>query len=284
MVSSQPAATPGAAPRSELALRIVSALVMAPLAIAAAWYGSWPFILFWGVASLAVFWEWTLLVAPGERRVLIGSGGVALVISVVFILIELPDRAAIMIVMGAFAAAAFAPSDRRAWAAGGVVYAGIIGLAPVLLRDEAGFGLGFVAIIMLFAVVWSTDIVAYFVGRAVGGPKLWPQVSPKKTWSGAIGGTAGAVGAALAVAHVAGLPSWYWIAAIAFVMSVVSQLGDLFESAIKRRFGAKDSGALIPGHGGLMDRLDGFVVAALVAALVGLVRNADAIAAGFLIW
>ncbi len=256
---------------------------MAPLAVAIAWYGNWPFALFWGVISLGVWWEWSGLVAPDERRALIGAGGLALVLSAVFAIIELYDRAALLIAMGAFAAAAFAPRNRRDWAAGGVIYAGIIGLAPVLLRAEAGLGL--VAILLVFAVVWSTDVVAYFVGRAVGGPKLWPRVSPKKTWSGALGGIAGAIAAALSVAHLAGLANWRWIATVALILSVVSQLGDLFESAMKRRFDAKDSGALIPGHGGLMDRLDGFVVAVLLATVIGLVRGGgDRIASGLLVW
>jgi len=280
----QPVAPPSPAPRrNELALRIASALVMAPLAIAVAWYGSWPFVLFWGIASLGVLWEWTGLVAPGERRALIGAGGVALVLSSAFAHIELYDRAAILVVMGALAAAAFAPGERRAWAAAGVVYAGTIGLAPVLLRAE--LSLGFAAVMLLFAVVWATDIVAYFVGRAVGGPKLWPRVSPKKTWSGALGGTAGAIAAALAVAYAVGLTDRVWIALVALLLSVLSQLGDLFESAMKRRFGAKDSSGLIPGHGGLMDRLDGFVAAALGAALLGIARGGiDAVAPSLLVW
>ena len=127
----------------------------------------------------------------------------------------------------------------------------------------------------LFAVVWATDIAAYFVGRAIGGPKLMPQVSPKKTWSGAIGGTHRRRSlAAVAVAKFAGLDGLVRDrASLAVVLSVVAQAGDLFESALKRRFGAKDSSQLIPGHGGLMDRLDGFVAAAVLAALIGLLRG-----------
>jgi phosphatidate cytidylyltransferase len=139
--------------------------------------------------------------------------------------------------------------------------------------------------IFLFAIVWATDIVAYFVGRAIGGPKLMPQVSPKKTWSGALGGTVAAVLAALAMAKAAALTGWFAIAMLAIILSVVAQGGDLFESFLKRRFGAKDSSHLIPGHGGLMDRLDGFVTASVVAALIGLARGGfDAPGHGLLVW
>src|SRR5207244_9116237 len=129
------------------------------------------------------------------------------------------------------------------------------------------------ALIFLFAVVWSTDIAAYFAGRALGGPKLAPSVSPKKTWSGAIAGLAAAIAIAIGVANFGGLAGTLALSAIAVMLSVVAQAGDLFESALKRRFGAKDSGHLIPGHGGLMDRLDGFVAAATLAALIGFARG-----------
>jgi phosphatidate cytidylyltransferase len=169
------------------------------------------------------------------------------------------------------------------WMMAGLLYAAVLALAPAILRGDAV--LGFVAIVFLFAVVWSTDVFAYFAGRALGGPKLLPAVSPKKTWSGAAGGTLGAVAAGLIVAKVAGLQLTLGVAAVALLLSVVSQLGDLLESAIKRRFNAKDASHLIPGHGGLMDRLDGFLTAALAAAMVGLLRGGfEAPARGLLIW
>ena len=169
------------------------------------------------------------------------------------------------------------------WMVAGLLYAAVLALAPAVLRGDAV--LGFVAIVFLFAVVWSTDVFAYFAGRALGGPKLLPAVSPKKTWSGAAGGTLGAVAAGLIVVKVAGLQLTLGVAAVALLLSVVSQLGDLLESAIKRRFNAKDASHLIPGHGGLMDRLDGFLTAALAAAMVGLLRGGlEAPARGLLIW
>jgi phosphatidate cytidylyltransferase len=139
--------------------------------------------------------------------------------------------------------------------------------------------------VFLFAIVWGTDIVAYFLGRMIGGPKLLPRVSPKKTWSGAISGLVAAVLAAVAVAKAAGLSGLSVIALVAAILSCAAQAGDLFESLVKRRFGAKDSSHLIPGHGGLMDRLDGFVFAAAIAALIGVLRGGVAAPArGLLVW
>ncbi len=169
------------------------------------------------------------------------------------------------------------------WMIAGLAYALVVLLAPIALRRDPEFG--FVAILFLCAVVWSTDIAAYFAGRALGGPKLWPAVSPKKTWSGAIGGTLGGIATGLAVVTAAGVAIGSGLVIVAFGLSVVSQGGDLLESAIKRRFGAKDSSQLIPGHGGLMDRLDGFLTAAAAAVMVGLLRGGlEGPARGLLVW
>jgi phosphatidate cytidylyltransferase len=139
--------------------------------------------------------------------------------------------------------------------------------------------------VFLFAVVWATDILAYFGGRTFGGPKLMPAVSPKKTWSGAVCGTLGAICCGIAGAAWFGVRDLVAIAVVALVLSVASQGGDLFESWIKRHFGAKDASHLIPGHGGVMDRLDGFWAAALVGCLIGLSRGGfEDAARGLLVW
>ena len=285
MAGADPASSPRAlgTRRSELALRVASALVLVPLAIATAYVGGWAFAVFWGAAALGVFWEWTALVAGAARRAVLAAGATSVLLAVVLAAGGYRLVALAVLAAGMLAAAVLGPADRRLWSAGGVPYAGAIGIAPVVLR--ADHEEGFLAVIFLFAVVWATDIIAYFVGRAFGGPKLMPRVSPKKTWSGALGGTLAAALAALAVAELGGLAGWYAIAALAVVLSVMAQGGDLFESFLKRRFGAKDSSHLIPGHGGLMDRLDGFVAAGVVAALVGLARGGlDAPARGLLVW
>jgi phosphatidate cytidylyltransferase len=133
--------------------------------------------------------------------------------------------------------------------------------------------------------VWATDVAAYFAGRIIGGPKLWPAISPNKTWSGAVAGAVAATAAGWAVAAVGGIEPIAPIFAVGFLLSVAAQFGDLFESALKRRFGVKDASHAIPGHGGLMDRLDGFLAAAVAAALVGVFRGSlDGAAGGFLLW
>ncbi|MEQ8695283.1 MAG: phosphatidate cytidylyltransferase, partial [Bauldia litoralis] len=164
----------------------------------------------------------------------------------------------------------------------GVFYAAVFGLALLILREG---DLGLAAIAFVFAVVWATDIGAYFAGRAIGGPKLWPAVSPKKTWAGAIGGLVAAVIAGLATAAVVGLPLAGALVIVIVVMSVAGQAGDFFESFIKRRFGVKDSGTIIPGHGGMMDRVDGLVFAAAVAVLIGFLHSgATDVARGLISW
>jgi phosphatidate cytidylyltransferase len=239
VVKTNPVSDPGAtgtrAPANNLTLRVASALVMAPLALLAAYLGGWVFALFWAAAALAVLWEWMALV-KGSLWIVIGIG-----------------------------------------------YAGIMLAAPVILRGDVAFGL--LAILLLFAIVWTTDILGYFAGRAFGGPKLWPAISPKKTWSGAIAGTLGATIVAVVVARLFGAFNGGAIAAVALMLSVVAQLGDLLESWIKRKFGAKDASHLIPGHGGVMDRLDGFWAAAFVGCLLGLLRGGfEGAARGLLIW
>ena len=295
MSEADPAHSVGAAGsgRGEMVLRIISSLVLAPLAIFVAWWGGWVLAAFWGTAAILVFWEWSGLVVTGERSGMRAVGVAAIVLAVIlvttagYVVGDLHRNLLLsgfaMLAIGTLAAAALTPRTQRIWAAGGVPYAGMIGMAPIFLRADAEFG--FVALMFLFAIVWGTDILAYFVGRAVGGPKVAPLISPKKTWSGAIGGTVAAMTAAAGIAWTAGLASTGKIVLLAAALSAVAQAGDFFESALKRRFGAKDSGHLIPGHGGLMDRLDGFVTAVVLALMIGICRGGlSEPARGLLVW
>jgi phosphatidate cytidylyltransferase len=194
-----------------------------------------------------------------------------------------PTAGILLVGLGALAATIFAPRERRFWITAGIGYAGTMLLAPMLLRADAQYG--FFAMVLLFAVVWTTDVLAYFAGRAIGGPKLSVAISPKKTWAGAIAGVFGAMVVAVIVAGLFGSANGGTIAVIALLLSVLAQLGDLLESWVKRRFGAKDASGLIPGHGGVMDRLDGFWAAALAGCLVGLLRGGfDNAARGLLVW
>lgn len=287
MAEADPVSGPGdagaASPANNLALRIVSAVVLAPLALFTAYLGGWPFALFWALVAIAVLWEWTTLVAGPRHNLMLSACGSAIAVAALVAWLGRPITAILLVGLGALAALIFAPRERRLWITGGIGYAGCMLLAPVLLRaDDID---GFLAMVLLFAVVWTTDILGYFVGRAFGGPKLLPAVSPKKTWSGAIAGALGAMIVGVLVARLFGAFSGTAIAAIALLLSVLAQIGDLFESWVKRQFGAKDASRLIPGHGGVMDRLDGFWAAALVACVVGLLRGGfDGAARGLLVW
>lgn len=268
---------------TNLALRIISAAILAPLALLTAYLGRWPFALFWGVAAIAVLWEWVVLVAGPSYRMIFSGCAVAVAIAGFVGWLGRPIAALLMVGLGALAGAIFAPSERRLWVTVGIGYAGAMLLAPTFLRADDVYG--FVAIVLVFAVVWTTDILGYFAGRTFGGPKLLPAVSPKKTWSGAIAGTVGAMITALVVAGLFGLSTKLAIVVIALVLSVLAQVGDLFESWVKRQFGAKNSSHLIPGHGGVMDRLDGFWAAVVAGCLIGLLRGGfDEPARGLLVW
>jgi phosphatidate cytidylyltransferase len=269
--------------RSNLMLRILSSLVLAPIAIAAAYFGGIAFIAFWAIAALAVLWEWDTLVCTHDRNTVLATGAVTLAGSALLLAMDRSGISLTLIALGLFAVAALASKVRAAWCVAGLVYAAAILIAPVLLRRDAN--LGFAAILFLFVIVWLTDITAYFVGRAVGGPKLMPRVSPNKTWSGAIGGTLAGVIGGVIVANQFGIQGLFATAVVALVLSVISQMGDLAESAIKRQFNAKDASQLIPGHGGLMDRLDGFVAAAGAGVLIGIAHGGfDAPARGLMVW
>lgn len=285
---------PGARPERRahnLWLRIASAAVLLPLALGLAYAGGWPFLILCGLAAGGMLWEWSGLVAGRAEPALLVPGAAALLAALLLVARGAPGAAAAAIAAGALVAAVLALARRRGaamaapmlWAGGGVLYAGIGLLAPALLRRDPAFGLA--AFLFLAATVWLTDIMAYVVGRLVGGPLLWPQVSPNKTWAGALGGIAGGVAGGSLVAYASGSCNMAILGVIALTLSAAAQAGDLLESAIKRRFGAKDASNLIPGHGGLMDRLDGFLVAALAALLIGVVQGgADAPARGLLAW
>lgn len=284
MPAGGPAGGPGsaAAPNRNLLLRVASAAVLAPLAILLAYFGGWPFALFWLLAALAIWWEWLGLLGLRDNAAVLVAGIAALVIAMLLAQMRSAPSGALAIVAGAALATVMA-GRHRIWAGIGVAYAGAVLVATLGIRSDSAWG--FLAVVFLFAVVWATDILAYFTGRAFGGPKLAPAISPNKTWSGALGGLAAALLAGLIVVRPPGLGSAIGLGLIILLLSVVSQAGDLFESRFKRLFEAKDAGSLIPGHGGVMDRLDGYVAAAVTAYLVGALRAGwDLPAQGLVRW
>lgn len=253
---------------SNLQTRILTAIVLGAVTLSLTWIGGLGFTLFSIAIGLAMFAEWTTLSAPRQTTFsrLFGWGWL-IIVSVLLVL----DRGAILtigvLVIGAAVLLVSQWQTGRGWPAAGLFYSGFSAISLSLLRGDEPFG--FTAIVFLFAVVWSTDIAAYFNGRAMGGPKLAPRFSPNKTWSGAIGGAAAAVAGGILVASLVASPGSWTVPLLALLLSIVSQIGDLAESWVKRQFGAKDSGRLLPGHGGVLDRVDGLVAAAALLYVIG---------------
>jgi phosphatidate cytidylyltransferase len=280
----EPAAHP--AGRRELWLRIASGIVLGAGVLAALVYGGWAFAGIWLAAGIIGFAEWMVMSRTEPREVLIALGAATLGALLLCQRGGAPALACIaVLLLGAAACATVARTGRgRLRALVGVLGAAAIAAVPVALRDDPAIGL--IGPAWMFAVVWSTDIAAYFAGRKIGGPKLMPRVSPNKTWSGAIGGLIGAVAAGTLVAVAADLAgmslpptaSLPVVAGASALASVLSQAGDLLESGLKRRYGVKDSGKIIPGHGGVMDRLDGFFAVAMLVALYLALRGSGLIA------
>jgi phosphatidate cytidylyltransferase len=254
---------------SNLQLRVISSVVLIVAVLAVTYLGGVAFRLLAALIAGAIFYEWSAMSrgAASARYQLVA----AVLLAVVLLALLLGYSAlGVFVLLGLSVAASLLDSGiggQGLWTPAGLAYAGLSGLSLALLRD--GDQTGLTAILFLFAVVWATDIAAYFVGRSLGGPKLAPAISPGKTQSGAIGGAVGGVIAGIALAAFAGLGNLPLLALVAFLLSVVSQAGDLFESWVKRRHGVKDSGTLIPGHGGVMDRVDGLVAAAFALYAIG---------------
>ncbi len=266
--------------RQNLSIRVLSAAILAPLTILATVVGGVPFLLLLAAVGTACAWEWGNLVgsgrvarpgeAPGERG--------RLVITAVTMLAP-PAGLAAMLVSGVWLALAvlaaiwvaamvsvwLSASDLPPVAPLGILYIGAPVCLLLWLRGAPEIGLGLV--LWLCFSVWATDVGAYAVGRLVGGPRLAPAISPNKTWSGTIGGAASAVVVGVVAAVVLGAERPAAAAALALAVSVTAQLGDLFESMMKRQFGVKDSSRLIPGHGGMLDRVDGLLAAVPIFAL-----------------
>jgi phosphatidate cytidylyltransferase len=263
-----------------LLVRVVAALVLAPLAIAIAYAGGWLWLGLVTLAAIGLYVEWLMIVGARTPRVM-AAGIVTLFGAAVWLGIGRIGATYVFVALGVIVAAMLSP-HRRGWAALGGCYAFAALIASVAVRLDQVWG--FTALMFVLLIVWVTDIGGYFAGSGIGGPKLWPRVSPKKTWAGAIGGFVASL--VIAAGFVAfGLGKTGPLLLLGAALSIASQLGDLFESAVKRRFGVKDSSHLIPGHGGLMDRLDGFVAAVVMAAIFGFLRGGvDGVGRGLMVW
>lgn len=254
-------------PRGRLGGRVVTGLLLIVLATAAVWAGGAVFGALVALAVLLMFAEWAVMHEIERRFRLAGMAVIAA--AVMFAYLGVPDRALFVAAGGAVLLGVFARNfdrQRAGWIAAGILYCALPGIALIVLRGLPG---GFEITLWTLAIVWATDIFAFFAGRAIGGPKLAPAISPNKTWAGLAGGMAGAALVSYVIAREAGISlalfDYAWIAGLVF--AVVAQGGDLFESWMKRAAGVKDSGALLPGHGGVLDRLDGLVPVALLSGL-----------------
>jgi phosphatidate cytidylyltransferase len=256
------------AARRQIALRVLSALVLAPVAVAAAYAGGPAFYVLIGFFAAVMAWEWAKLF--GAERVSlavpVAVAAVAAMLAAAFVFGTVSGLGVMIACMApAYVILRVSGAGRPAWFAAGLFYIGVPALSLLWLRAEPAFGRE--GILWLFAVVWASDIGAYFSGTLIGGPRLAPAISPQKTWAGGIGGLAAAGLVSLAAVPLVGPVDAAGLIGLGLVLGLAAQLGDLLESAIKRRFGVKDISHTIPGHGGVFDRVDGLLTAAPVAAV-----------------
>jgi phosphatidate cytidylyltransferase len=266
---------------SVLRLRLLSALALVPIALALVVVGGWSFALFVGLMTVLMALEWGRLSESRFGRLYGQLAGASVlgvgVLATALTALDRPAAALASVAIGALAAGLIARvcAGAACWASIGVALIGVPAVALIWLRSLPEVGMG--VLLWLLIVVWTTDTGAYFVGRKVGGPRLAPSISPGKTWAGLGGGVIGASLASVIVAWALGsgrLPQslreleLVHFAGLGAGFAVVAQLGDLLESMLKRRAGVKDSGSLIPGHGGVLDRVDGLLLTAPALALL----------------
>jgi phosphatidate cytidylyltransferase len=268
---------------TDLGVRALSAAILIPAVLLDIWLGGIWFELFAAFLGVLMAHEWANIVHARSSTQFALHAAAALCAA--FLPRDIGVLPTVGVIFGLTAiglvANAFRDRDKTLFAFVGIPYVAIPVLALVLLRAHSTWGVH--AIMWLMLIVWATDTFAYFAGRIIGGPKLAPVLSPKKTWAGLLGGMAGAaVVSSIYAAY--WFPAWLGLALAAAALAVVAQVGDIFESALKRNYGVKDSGYLIPGHGGVLDRVDGLVAVATVAAIIGFVRDSNNLASGLLLW
>ena len=261
-------------PPSDLKSRVIVGVILIAVAVGCLWLGGWAFTTLVAIGVLLIFAEWAVMHRMSRLWRL--AGLVLLASASIITQMAGPSLDAVGMPLAILAGGALtmllasriAVGSGARWGMTGLLYAGLPAVALIWLRAQPN---GFAYVLWTLAIVWATDIFAYFAGRRFGGPKLAPTISPKKTWSGLGGGVAGAAVTGGILAAAFQLPV-ILLAPAAAVLAVVAQVGDLYESWLKRRVGIKDSGTLLPGHGGIMDRVDGLVPVAVVVALIVALR------------
>jgi len=272
---------------SNLALRTMSGVALAAAALGLTYAGPLPFAFLVTAFVAVMAWEWGRLVSSSGLDAAWAIHLATTALATWLAATDCPSCAVLAVGVGTLAVFLL----RRArlekleswWSATGVFYAGLPAVALVWIRSDAEFG--WYAILFVFVTVWTTDTAAYIFGRMIGGALLAPRISPKKTWAGFAGGLicATLLGSAVLIGF-AGARDWLAVIALSAVVSLVAQGGDLGESSIKRLFGRKDSSGLIPGHGGVLDRVDGLVFAALACAIIALVRASETPGYALVVW
>lgn len=256
---------------NELVKRAASGAVLISLVLAAVWLGGGLYILLIAAVSLVLAWEWGRVVRRAEFDVPFTATAISLVAAIALAALGRFNLAFAALGAGTLAVALTRTSPLDWLSAAGVPYLGISAISMIWLRNGNE---GVSAVLFVFACVWAHDTVAMFTGRMLRGPRLWPQVSPQKTWAGAIGGlAASALTGGLAALIIPGA-NFVWLTGLGLIIGIAAFLGDLAESALKRLGGLKNASSLIPGHGGFLDRLDGAILSFTLAALIALMVNA----------
>ncbi|EJF88631.1 phosphatidate cytidylyltransferase [Bartonella tamiae] len=254
---------------SNLVMRSLTAIILGSIALWLTWVGGVPFAFFSWVIGGLVLYEWTNITSIKWKIWQKLCVLLCYIIIGIFLFFDFSAPFVFGFIILCALLLGITSVKTAGWISGGFLYACLPAVSLAYIRGDEPFGFG--AIIFLFAVVWGTDIAAYFNGRALGGPKLAPRFSPNKTWSGAVGGALVGVAGGTLVAYLAldTSPANFFIPLLAFILSIMSQCGDIAESWVKRYFSVKDSGTFLPGHGGFMDRVDGLVFAAVILYIIG---------------
>lgn len=256
---------------SDLKPRLIAGAVMAAVALALAYAGPKPFALLVIAVALIMCWEWGRVVRGEEFGLAFVVHAGTIIVAGVLAAVGLPALGGVAVAIGGIILLVMPLGPRQAMSAAGVAYVGFPTVAMLWLRADVS--LGFVAILFIFAIVWGSDIGAFVAGRTIGGPKLWPRVSPNKTWAGFLGALAAGLVSGLIFAQVVSGASSLVLGTNGMLLAFVAQMGDLAESALKRQFGIKDSSAIIPGHGGVMDRADSTVAVSVAVSILALLVN-----------
>lgn len=270
-----------------LGVRLLSALVLAPAAVLAAWFGGPAFLMVVGVGAALLAIEWAMMSAP-RTPTRLAAVITAFVVGAVCVLYSgHPFIAWVVALVGAGAAAAAARivGARTGDAGFGVLYLAAPALALIWLRGPSADEAGRWWTLLVLTVAWAADGAAFLIGSTLRGPKVWPRISPNKTWSGLVGGVAAGAGAAWGMTSIWGVvvhsgprPDALAVTLAGGLVALATMAGDFLESMLKRRFGVKDSGDLIPGHGGLLDRVDGLMTAVLAVAAIRSAYDGGALA------